>query len=396
MLEVFLIIIVLSVWITCSWENIAKACIRKWIPAKAEQDIHNDLRCQVRLKQAGKQEGDGTAFEISICGSVLVPSEKPDVDVQILIADITDNKKKPMPLLSALDKLQGKEPTAFSLRKYIGRTPQNPYVISNWLPIAEINTDLLKFPHEGLRKTKFVISIFSHKKEEPIVSNIAIVDYQNDQPGYIDIKNNHQKSEAVTLQIATALSWSNDQINQNQADVIATWIDNKADLMNDENSKNRTVARLNQLKQESIEYCQKHNYFDFESVSREIADSASIVDRHDLIKLSVQVVAADTDITQTHLILLKQIADYLDIDTDIFRSLAQKFLPVNIYDGKNIEIVLGIADDMSDEQIQKQLNNEYRKWNARVTHPDASIRQKADEILALIAKLRNERIGIAC
>ena len=44
----------------------------------------------------------------------------------------------------------------------------------------------------------------------------------------------------------------------------------------------------------------------------------------------------------------------------------------------------------TDEKIA-ELNEEYRKWNARVTHPDADIRQQADQILSLIADLRSRR-----
>ena len=53
--------------------------------------------------------------------------------------------------------------------------------------------------------------------------------------------------------------------------------------------------------------------------------------------------------------------------------------------------LLGIAPEMDEETFRKRLNEEYRKWNARVTHPDAQIRGQADQILTLIAEIRTQR-----
>jgi hypothetical protein len=47
---------------------------------------------------------------------------------------------------------------------------------------------------------------------------------------------------------------------------------------------------------------------------------------------------------------------------------------------------------MDEQSFRKRLNEEYRKWNARVTHPDPQIRRHADEILTLIATIRSEQL----
>ena len=80
----------------------------------------------------------------------------------------------------------------------------------------------------------------------------------------------------------------------------------------------------------------------------------------------------------------------LEIQHDRFLSIVQKIL---LSCGCRIEDpsqLLGITSDMDEDSFRKRLNEEYRKWNARVTHPDAQIRSQADRILTLIAEIRSQ------
>jgi hypothetical protein len=44
---------------------------------------------------------------------------------------------------------------------------------------------------------------------------------------------------------------------------------------------------------------------------------------------------------------------------------------------------------MDSESVCKFLNEEYRRWNARVTNADAKIREQAANMLDIIAQARN-------
>ena len=82
----------------------------------------------------------------------------------------------------------------------------------------------------------------------------------------------------------------------------------------------------------------------------------------------------------------------LEIHRDRFLSIAQKILLSTDCKIEEPSKLLGIASDMDEESFRKQLNEEYRKWNARVTHPDAQIRSQADRILTMIAEIRSKRL----
>jgi hypothetical protein len=86
--------------------------------------------------------------------------------------------------------------------------------------------------------------------------------------------------------------------------------------------------------------------------------------------------------------LLKNLADWLEVDTNRFREMVEKILPVGMHEARDQEVILGVSADMSKEKTRKQLNKEYNKWNSRVTNPDPEIQHQADQMLKLIAEAR--------
>ena len=72
--------------------------------------------------------------------------------------------------------------------------------------------------------------------------------------------------------------------------------------------------------------------------------------------------------------------------------MANKFLPVGMYKTADRQVILGISDDMDVEQIREHLNEEYSKWNSRVTNSNTDVQQQAEEMMQLIAQTRNELV----
>jgi hypothetical protein len=70
-----------------------------------------------------------------------------------------------------------------------------------------------------------------------------------------------------------------------------------------------------------------------------------------------------------------------------------KILPASMHEVEDVEVILGVTTDMSKDETRQHLNQEYRKWNARVTNFDPEIQTQADHMLNLITKVRSEYIG---
>ena len=84
------------------------------------------------------------------------------------------------------------------------------------------------------------------------------------------------------------------------------------------------------------------------------------------------------------------------MDRDKFQAKVQKILPLGIYESKDFGFILGMRPDMSADEARRQLNKEYRKWNARVTHADPDTQTQAGQMLALIADARTKYIEQTC
>jgi 23S rRNA U2552 (ribose-2'-O)-methylase RlmE/FtsJ len=95
-------------------------------------------------------------------------------------------------------------------------------------------------------------------------------------------------------------------------------------------------------------------------------------------------------VTAEELTFLKNMASWLEVDSDRFRIMMEKILPVDMHEVRDVETILGITSDMSKERVRKHLNKEYGKWNSRVTNADPDIQTQADQMLKLIAEARSQ------
>jgi hypothetical protein len=111
------------------------------------------------------------------------------------------------------------------------------------------------------------------------------------------------------------------------------------------------------------------------------------------LNLCLYVAQANSSVTQEELTVLKELANWLEIDMDKFREMVEKVLPVDMHEVLDVETILGVTSDMNKEKARQQLNKEYSKWSARVTSSDPEIQSQADQMLKLIAEARSQYVG---
>ena len=124
-----------------------------------------------------------------------------------------------------------------------------------------------------------------------------------------------------------------------------------------------------------------------------IAKKGVTAHRYDALELCLEVAGADGSADKSELDLIESIAQGLEVDAARLKEMVQKALPVAMFTDKDPDSVLGIKPDMSEADIKRFLNQEYRKWNSRVNHNDKKVREQASEMLALIADARRRHVG---
>jgi hypothetical protein len=117
-------------------------------------------------------------------------------------------------------------------------------------------------------------------------------------------------------------------------------------------------------------------------------------DRFAAMELALQTAGMSQNVTRGTFNRLVQISQLFEIKKDRFLETAQKILLSSNCQIDDPSQLLGLKGDMDEASFKKRLNEEYRKWNARVTHPDAQIREQAGRILTLIADIRSRQLSI--
>jgi hypothetical protein len=392
MLEVILVLIVLLMIFSVTYPVLGRWAVRIQRTPTSKVDSSNSFHCMVELIGTNSPDSTETAFEVKMRGCVSAPSDMCDADVQVLIADVQDGPNNAKPVLCTAKQWQMEDSPAFCFKSHIGRLPHRKTHLSTWVQIAGIRADLLRFPRKGTRRLKFITSIISQAGGGALACAAATIDYENHKSGYIDAKENHQRAEALSMQLAAALCSSNGQLNKAGIEVIDEWISCRVEASVNKESKAQTRSRLNRSLEDALGFCRKGEQVDIESICGQMTETATIVQRYDVMELCLWVVRAAGTVASNQTTLLSRMADMLEVDADKFRAMVQKILPVSSYEAKDMEFILGITADMSAEEARRQLNSEYRKWNARVTHPDTATRQQAGRMLALIADVRREYV----
>jgi hypothetical protein len=156
-------------------------------------------------------------------------------------------------------------------------------------------------------------------------------------------------------------------------------------------SKSSTIAkkRFRKAVKSSAGFFNRHSEFDPAPVCGQIAAVLPVSDRYEVIGLCIRISNSNRTLCGEQVNLLKACSKWLGLDADRFRLMVEKRLPLDVDPGESdIELLFGIAPDMSGEQVQDILTEEFRKWNARITNQNPEIRDRADKMIRIITAHR--------
>jgi len=358
------------------------------IELSPELDL-NVLNCRVKLSRHEDGDCDSDAFDVEICGSIHAPCDVQSATLKISITDTTDPEPNMNPVQSQVKQWQVPDSSVFCYNAKLGKLPQQVTTISDWTSIAQLRLDWLALPRKGKRELLFVTSIFSAEREEQLACARYYFSYHNHDFGYLDLKDNIKRSKTLAVALAFSVGAENDKLYDCEIELIKNWTRENIDL-SEESGKER--RKLEKALNETIAFFRGGNKLNSYDICQEIVEIASLADRYDIMNLCLYVAQAKGSVTTEELNLLKNFANWLEIDADKFREMIQRILPIDMHEVKDVETILGVTSDMNNEKARRHLNKEYSKWNARVTNADPEIQSQADQMLKLIAEARSQYI----
>jgi len=348
------------------------------------------LNCRVQLTRLKEDNQIFDAFIVEITGTIHALAEMLHTTLQISIADVNQEPHNPKSVQSRIKQWQMSNSPAFCYTANLGKLPQQDTVLSEWTPVAQLHLDWLMFPHKGNRDLRFYTSILSHQSGKELASAVCNLDYENLEYGYIDLKENIQRAKTLAVALAFAVSAADGKIHDCEVELIKNWARENLDLSQ---ASQKEKHKLEKALNKTVAFFSHGNQLDTHKICMQIVDLVPPAERYDILDLCMHVAKANGVACAEEIELLKNLANWLEVDNNRFRDMVERVLPVGMHEVRDEEVILGVSADMSKEKTRLQLNKEYNKWNARVTNADPEIQSQADQMLKLIAEARSAYIG---
>ena len=348
------------------------------------------LNCRVELTAQKEAEKTCEAFSVQICGTIHAPDDMHPAHLQISITDVTDGLKKLKSVHGTAKQWQKQDTPDFFYTAEIGKLPNQVTELPDWTSVASLNLDWLSFPCKGKRDLQFSATILSARDGGQLASAACFFTYENPAFGYLDLYDSIQHAKTMAVALAFAVASADTELADSEVAVIENWATGN---ITSPNASGRAKRKLDKAMDQAVSFFRSGNQINICETCMQIAKSAPLAERYDIMELCLYVSRATGSVTAQEMNLLKSLAQWLELDTDRFRRMVEKILPVSMHQVNDMEFTLGVTVDMDREMTRRQLNREYSKWNARVTNSDPEIQTQADKMLKLIAEARSEYVG---
>ncbi|MHC4074984.1 MAG: TerB family tellurite resistance protein [Planctomycetota bacterium] len=196
--------------------------------------------------------------------------------------------------------------------------------------------------------------------------------------------------ETLAMLLALVVSATDNKMADCEIELIKKWAAENIDLSQANNDIKRHFEKFFA---ETIVFFRKGCKVNIYKICKKIVELAPLADRYEILNLCVSVAAANGLATRKEVTILKNLSKWLELDQQRFHLSMERILPAQLYQEKDKEIILGITSDMNKEQARNQLNNEYRKWHARITNSHTPVQVQANYMLNYIAQARNEYLN---
>jgi tellurite resistance protein len=375
-----------------------------WSDLRAAPTKRGGLNCRVQITKQEKdlpavrdsgQAGDCVfdVFSVEICGLIPARGDTDCATLKVSIVDITDGIAKAKPIQARIKHWQVQEwfpqdggQSVFCYNADLGKLPRRVTALSDWVSVAQMRVDWLRFPRKGKRNLQFNTSILSRESGEELLCAECTFAYENPDFGYIDLEENNRRTKTLTVALAFAVSAADNRLYDCEVELIKNWA--RANI-GWAQASNKARRKLEKALNETIAFLRDGNQLNTYEICKELVEIAPLADRYEILDLCLYVVRANGLVTAEELDILKNLANWLEVDTDRFREMMGKILPVSMCEVKDAEVILGVTSDMNGEKAREQLNKEYIKWNSRVTNSNPEIQSQADQMLKLIAEARS-------
>ncbi|HOP27802.1 MAG TPA: TerB family tellurite resistance protein [Candidatus Sabulitectum sp.] len=333
-------------------------------------------------------------FSLKMRGPINLHPAQLTAAFHLTMWDITQGsgEKERKPVLCSIPQFQLKGTQVF-LWTHVVQMPYAQGVLNDWADVLSIPVDTLTFPARGRRKLSFELVVSSLGIETGPVNRAECVhQHESSSYGYVDGIQQRIKTEELGLKLAAAVSAVDGQQDESEKSVVRRWMDSRIESL-PENMRGDTTRALSRALMIAERLGKRLAPEEVPIMVEELVEQYPVAnlpkgDLYDVVKLCMEVAAADGTAGPGELDLVNRISDLLGVDRDSFTKFRDKLLPASMHSEKDMEKILGLDPSWSAREKKKHLRGLYREWSSRVTHSDPKVRDQAEEMLKLIADER--------
>jgi len=377
-----------------AWDQVSKLAGNR-SESSASQELcrpvdMTQLNCRVRIGRQAEGESFRSVILIDLCGAIQAPSDGHEVNLSVGIRDVTDAESESMPVLNRPKNGPLNPASHFTFQSDMGRLCRQTTVLEDWTGVAQISPEWFVLARTGTRRIRYTATVVSRQTNEPLARCECIGVLENTEPGYLDIEDNIQRAKTLAVGLAFSVGAANGKLLDPEVNVIYAWV--KTNFGSAEVSSGARLE-LERALQKTASFFRRGGSLNLPPICSEIVEIAPLIGRIEILDLCLRVAAAKGQVTAAELQILKNLSDWLQVDRARLRVMVEKILPVEMHQGQDAEMILGITSGMSQEEARVQLNREYAKWSSRVISTDPSIRRQADQMLKLLGQARTQYVG---
>lgn len=258
------------------------------------------------------------------------------------------------------------------------------HTLEDWTKIALIPVEKVQFAEKGLRELKFTIQV-----EGAPVSGTYMMEYVQIESGFREVEELKCDFYSSLWYLIAGFRESYPEKGQRLLLSAAEWLLNESAMI-DQEERNALFDRFRCVAESEPPVVtweaarSRYVVVIREKANKELREKIMRIFYVALIE-GQEDVAGDEELT-----IFYDLCCAIGEDMRIFSSMVDRLIL-----GCDIELhstneILGLHDNMTDEEVKKRLREEYGKWNERVTHPEPGVSQRAKKVMADISRLRGE------
>ncbi|MBN2129484.1 MAG: hypothetical protein JW741_08305, partial [Sedimentisphaerales bacterium] len=331
------------------------------VDSEAPADFRSDvdpgaLNARARIGREPDGESWRSFIIIEICGTIQAPEDNVEVDLEVTLGDVTDKAASALPALNRPKQGPVDGSSHFSYSTAMGRLCHQTTVLEDWTAVARVSPDWFVLPRQGSRRLQYHVAVKSRQSRDCLASVRCTGTFENVEPGYLDIEDNMQRVKTLAVGLAFSVGAAHSELREAEVEVIHAWVRTN---FGSANASSKARTELQRALQKTAAFFRKGGRLNVEDICREILSIAPLAGRLEMLDLCLRVVGAKGQVTTAELTLLKDLAEWLEIGMARLRGMVEKVLPVHMHQTQDAEMVLGVTDEMSREEMRRQLNHEY-------------------------------------